>query len=358
MLMNEFLKNIHLKNKFEIIKFAKSVVSSSTSLKDFFQEIFIIVASYKDVKLNNQNFYDHPLIDLNSLKNIASLNLKNPSYEIVLKAIDVLLNIPSQKINLKNKKVEIDSQMLNSPLLTNIFIKSVLQNNHKTAKLEASKIIAMSDNPISVLEVLMELSIPNFNLLGPLTYSIYRSGRFANSEFMIFINILIESNITFNYEKNLNKVDTDPIVFFPILNEENQNFNSLVLYAIGLRLWNYESPRQLNFQNNIISFFEKNFKVNQNKNNQFKVSKKSVNSLIEGLDKKDPILISSFLYHSKSSSTWNWPVELVMRYDNNSNMTHKYLFIDSIQFLIKNLNNDYLFLLSEYLISFDKHLSK
>ena len=86
--------------------------------------------------------------------------------------------------------------MLNSPLLTDVFIKSVLQKNHKIAELEASKIIAMSDNPISVLEVLMELSIPNFNLLGPLTYSIYRSGRFANSEFMIFINILIQSNIS------------------------------------------------------------------------------------------------------------------------------------------------------------------
>ena len=58
--MSDFFKNIHLKNKSEVLKYSKSVVSSSNSLKDFFQNIFVIVALFKNVKLYNETFYYHP----------------------------------------------------------------------------------------------------------------------------------------------------------------------------------------------------------------------------------------------------------------------------------------------------------
>ncbi len=356
--MSDFLKNIHLKNKSEILKYTKSVVSSSNSVKEFFQQIFLIAALFKDVKFYNDTFYHHPLIDLNSIKNIASMNLGNLSPTIPLKAIEILKTIPNKNLIKKNNNLQIKPEMLNSPLLIDHFIKSVLQNDYNNSRIEASKIIAMSDNPISIFEVLMELSIPNFNLVGPLTYSIYRAGRFSNNEFMNFIDILIDSNISFLHQKQIEKKEFIPTTFFPRFEKKQQNFHSIILFCLGLRLCKNESPRQLNFQKNILLFFEKNFEFHNEKKKKFKPLDKTFNSLTDVLDTKDPIQISSFLYQSKKTLNWRWSIELVKRYENNSKIKEKYLFVDSILYLVKNLENEFLISLSQYLIHFDENYNK
>tara|TARA_A100001037_G_scaffold79190_1_gene71131 strand:- start:8191 stop:9261 length:1071 start_codon:yes stop_codon:yes gene_type:complete len=356
--MSDFLQDIHSKNRSEVLKYSKSVVSSSNSLKDFFQNIFVIVALFKNVKLYNETFYYHPLVDLNSIKNIASMNLGHLSHAIPLKAIEILKTIPRNNLLKKNNNSKVEPEMLNSPLLIDDFIRSVLKRDFNTSRIEASKIIAMSDNPVSIFEVLMELSIPNFNLLGPITYSIYRAGKFSNNDFMNFIDILIASDIRFLYEKKFEKKKINPIIFFPRFKKKKNNLHSLVLFCLGLRLWNNESPRQLNFQKNILLFFERNFEVDNEKKNKFKPLNKTFSSLPEVLETKDPMYVSSFLYQSKKTLNWEWSIELLKRYDNNSKIKEKYLFIDSILYLVKNLRNEFLISLSQYLIYFDENYNK
>jgi len=357
--MNDFLKNINFKNRSEINSFCLSAISSTKSFKEFFQKLFIISTSNKIIKKNIGSFYEHPLIELNSLKNIASLNLEKPSSEIVLRAIEILLQNSSDQINNFKNKININPEILNSPLLTDVFSRSVINNDYKIARIEASKIIAMSDNPISILEVLMELSIDNFNELGPLTYSLYRTGRFSNENFMNFIDILINPNIkNFNFKKNklINK-KKDLRIFLPNLFERQKDINLIIFFSIALRLWINESPRQLNFQNGLFSFYKKNFEIIDFKEMKIKPSKAFFKSINKALDSKDPILVASFLLNSKTSFKSNWPIELINRYDKSFQSEQKYLFIDSIQFLVKNLDNDYLISLSKYLIFFDNKYS-
>ena len=286
------------------------------------------------------------------------MNLGHLSHEIPLKAIEILKTIPRNNLLKKNNNSQVEPEMLNSPLLIDDFIRSVLKKDFNNSRIEASKIIAMSDNPVSIFEVLMELSIPNFNLLGPITYSIYRAGKFSKNDFMNFIDILIASDIRFLYEKKFEKKKINPIIFFPRFKKKKNNLHSLVLFCLALRLWNNESPRQLNFQKNILLFFERNFEVDNEKKNKFQPLNKTFSSLPEVLETKDPMYVSSFLYQSKKTLNWEWSIELLKRYDNNPKIKEKYLFIDSILYLVKNLRNEFLISLSKYLIYFDENYNK
>ena len=94
------------------------------------------------------------------------------------------------------------------------------------------------------------------------------------------------------------------------------------------------------------------------KKNKFKPLNKTFSSLPEVLETKDPMYVSSFLYQSKKTSNWEWSIELLKRYDNNSKIKEKYLFIDSILYLVKNLRKEFLISLSQYLIYFDENYNK
>ena len=85
---------------------------------------------------------------------------------------------------------------------------------------------------------------------------------------------------------------------------------------------------------------------------------KTFSSLPEALETKDPMHVSSFLYQSKKTLNWKWSIELLKRYDNNSKIKEKYLFIDSILYVVKNLKNEFLISLSQYLIYFDENNNK
>jgi len=249
MKMNDFLKDIHFKSKSEINSFCLSASSSIKSFKEFFQKLFIFSTSNKIIHKEIGGYFEHPLIELNALKNIASLNLEKPSTEIVLRAIEILLQNLSNQIDSSKSEININSEILNSPLLTDVFSRSIINNDYKIARIEASKIIAMSDNPISILEVLMELSIDNFNELGPLTYSLYRTGRFSNENFMQFIDILINPNIKkLNFKKNklINK-KKDLRVFLPNLFNKKKDINLIIFFFIVLKLWLNEILIYFNF---------------------------------------------------------------------------------------------------------------
>ena len=136
---------------------------------------------------------NHPIIVINSLKNILSDVRDNPS--------KILLDFGNNYINKKSLR-KYDKNILkkikNKGVISSVFIMdledAIFQSNAKKAEEEAGKLFLLSDSPQAILESLVNISLLDFDRYGILSYHLLRAfafGQTTKKDGWIYIQCLL-----------------------------------------------------------------------------------------------------------------------------------------------------------------------
>ncbi|MBT3590090.1 MAG: hypothetical protein HOK52_03370 [Candidatus Marinimicrobia bacterium] len=193
----------------------------------------------------------HPIITVNSVKNIISDNKVNPSIPLLLFASECVQNL-SYRIH----DVEILSSIQKDGLEKSIFI-SDLQNDLEVGSdrivSSVAKVFLASDRSSSVLEVIAEVLYRDFNTFSLFTFHLMRAFAFQERKDILWSYILSlinqTKNITFSEPapKNDQSIDRWKKT---IINHHDESL--LKNYSIMERLWNSEYVRINQYKNEIL----------------------------------------------------------------------------------------------------------
>ena len=109
-------------DKNKINNLISEVTVNAKTLRMFFRDLLCFSALYQRCSWSKDGVVSHPLIQLNALKNLASLRLEKPSKAIVKRAITISQKSIKPKIAIKSSTFN-DAE-LNKPLLTQEFISA------------------------------------------------------------------------------------------------------------------------------------------------------------------------------------------------------------------------------------------
>jgi len=144
---------------------------------------------------------NHPIIVINSLKNILSDVRDNPS--------KILLDFGNNYINKKSLR-KYDKNILkkikNKGVISSVFIMdledAIFQSNAKKAEEEAGKLFLLSDSPQAILESLVNISLLDFDRYGILSYHLLRAfafGQTTKKDGWIYIQCLLKQLKSVNF---------------------------------------------------------------------------------------------------------------------------------------------------------------
>tara|TARA_B100000686_G_scaffold353207_1_gene457880 strand:+ start:2789 stop:3880 length:1092 start_codon:yes stop_codon:yes gene_type:complete len=310
-------------DKNKINNLISEVTVNAKTLRMFFRDLLCFSALYQRCSWSKDGVVSHPLIQLNALKNLASLRLEKPSKAIVKRAITISQKSIKPKIAIKSSTFN-DAE-LNKPLLTQEFISAFKHGDIEKARIEASRISIISDNPSSVIEIIMEIAIMYMDQLGAFVYSVYRSSIFSGSkQSHIFINLLLSAlgnrqwPVDLIEEKKFSELS--PFMEYVL---QNSNFSEFNLFSIAMRLWNGESVRKGNFRQGLYAWGEKKFDVLTDL--ELNINLSTINyrkDIIHLLKKGNPDYLSNALIRAQSNNKWTWPLNVVELWIESSKSHH------------------------------------
>ncbi|MBF88184.1 MAG: hypothetical protein CMG75_00730 [Candidatus Marinimicrobia bacterium] len=330
---------------------SKAIVNPE-NLRDFFKELLCFSALYQRYSWSMDGVAFHPLIQLNALKNLASLRLNQPSKLIAEKAIEI--SQKSIKSRIDNGELNISDDELNKPLFTHEFISAIKSGDIEKAKIEAKKISMVSDNPSSVIEIIMEIGIMNMDELGAFVYSVYRSSIFSGSKNShVFIALLLSCldnrQWSFDIKRENQLSDLSLFMNFAL---ENSNLSELNLFSTAIRLWNGECVRQTNFREGLsfwaINRFDALSIEESKRTSSINNSKKDIIYYIKSGNVHD---LSNALIRAQSKNEWTWPANLVELWIKSSkSLDINFDHLDSVQSLAKGADPFSMVLIAKRLI--------
>ena len=120
---------------------------------------------------------DHPIIVLNSIKNILGDDKDEPS-KILLNSLGVISN---QYPKRNDDQILLD-QTVKEGIGFTIFISDLIESceihDYNKMEQEAARLHLVSENGLSGFEILIELALKDFNRLGELAYHLHRAMNF------------------------------------------------------------------------------------------------------------------------------------------------------------------------------------
>ena len=189
---------------------------------------------------------EHPIIYLNSIKNIIGDDKDQPS-AILLNALD--------KISNQNPKREDDQELLDQVAKNGIgltvFISDLIESceNHDYERMEkeAARLQLVSDNGLSGFEILIEIALQDFNRLGLFAYHLHRTMNFKKELVVIWyytrclIKEIVKKELPYYHENMDIKFDFDKNIYS----------NQIEVLTSAHRLWNIDSIRHAGFTQKI-----------------------------------------------------------------------------------------------------------
>ncbi|MEE2876357.1 MAG: hypothetical protein VX822_01055 [Candidatus Neomarinimicrobiota bacterium] len=330
--------------------------SDGSSLRDFFKELFKYSAKNHRCEWSSDGVALHPLTDLNALKNLAALRLDSPSRSIVKEVTKICLKVDrfEQEFELENPT----PIMLNQPLFTQEFIWAVAEADREKAVLEAAKILAVSDNPSVVIEIVMEIATHHMERIGSFAYSVYRSATFSGRDAIGDFLILLLSALT-----------DEP---WPLAPVEGNTTSSLTPYledvlrrgddpafcqfATAARLWSVDSVRQPGFRKGLLVWAQEMFEASAELEHNGSTDGVSAQvSIMTALDEGNISKLSSAVAQARAQNDWSWPTLVAERWiELASGKRSRFLFLDSLQSVSRTAPASLLPLIAERLVEVDR----
>ena len=210
---------------------------------------------------------DHPIIVLNSIKNILGDDKDEPS-KILLNSLGVTSN---QYPKRNDDQILLDQTVKEGIGLT-VFISDLIESSeiHDYNKMEqeAARLHLVSENGLSGFEILIELALKDFNRLGELAYHLHRAMNFnkGKSEVWNYTRCLIKEIVKEKLSKKRENIETK----FDL--DKNIYNNQISTLTSAHRLWNLNSIRKSGFVQGISYWLSKQEVDSINVNNQDKVN--------------------------------------------------------------------------------------
>ena len=334
-------------------------VSSDTTLRLFFKDLFRFSASNHCIYEASYENRTHPLIALNSLKNLAALRLDSPSRPIVEKAIEICHH--SQASDDSLAKIELKQEELDQPLFTQDFLRAVVEGDAEKARCEAAKIAVVSGNQVAVIEMIMEVATHHMDELGTFVYGVYRSAVFGGEkEPEPFMNLLL-TEVT----KQPRPIETADLSgddsLYPFLGDvlKNSDDRDFSLFSTALRLWETDSPRQSGYRKGLKLWAERQFKSKPLTEETGALRKESsANSIIKAIKDNNPSQLTHFLSRARAADDWSWTTELAESWiESFETKESDFLLLDSLQSLIKGVPESFIPLLAVRLLQVNSSIS-
>ena len=335
------LSSLSLENDLNGLKnVINEAVSSDTTLRLFFKDLFRFSASNHCIYAASDENRTHPLIALNSLKNLAALRLDSPSRPIVEKAIEICHH--SQASDDSLAKIELKQEELDQPLFT-------------------QEISAVSDNRVAVIEMIMEVTTHHMDELGTFVYGVYRSAVFGGEkEPEPFMNLLL-TEVT----KQPRPIETADLSgddsLYPFLGDvlKNSDDRDFSLFSTALRLWETDSPRQSGYRKGLKLWAERQFKSKPLTEETGALRKESsANSIIKAIKDNNPSQLTHFLSRARAADDWSWTTELAESWiESFETKESDFLLLDSLQSLIKGVPESFIPLLAVRLLQVNSSIS-
>tara|TARA_Y100000591_G_scaffold181680_1_gene156915 strand:- start:16 stop:984 length:969 start_codon:yes stop_codon:yes gene_type:complete len=221
------------------------------------------------VSINWDNeIVEHPVVVINSIKNILSDNLKKPSKPLLYFCANILNN---SKIRDDNKYLD---QIKNNSTRSSIFVgdleDAIQSNDWENTKLFAGEIYLASDRSRAVIDTIVDIGLQNIEINGVFIFHLLRAFHFKQEKTHIWsyacclISMLkLTSILEPHSRKNI-----EPDNIFDHIVSQN-NFDLLIKYMAVFRIWNGEYVKQ-NSYNREISHWISNKKSLNNSSKTYK----------------------------------------------------------------------------------------
>ena len=198
----------------------------------------------------NDKIEEHPVIVINSIKNILSDNLKKPSKPLLYFCAKILNN---SKIRDDNKYLD---QIQNDSKMSSVFVgdleDAIQSNDWENTKLFAGEIYLASDRSRAVIDTIADIGLQNIEINGVFIFHLLRAFHFKQEKSQIWsyacclINMLKLGSIPDPHSRQ----DIDPENIFDHIVSQN-NFDLLIKYMAVYRIWNGEYVRQNSYNREI-----------------------------------------------------------------------------------------------------------
>ena len=198
----------------------------------------------------NNEIVEHPVIVINSIKNILSDNLIKPSKPLLYFCAKILNN---SKIRDDNKYLD---QIQNNSTRSSVFVgdleDAIQSNDWEKAKLFAGEMYLASDRSRAVIDTIADIGLQNIENNGVFIFHLLRAFHFKQEKSQIWsyacclINMLKLGSIPDPHSRQ----DTNPENIFDHIVSQN-NFDLLIKYMAVYRIWNGEYVRQNSYNREI-----------------------------------------------------------------------------------------------------------
>ena len=209
----------------------------------------------------NNEIVEHPVIVINSIKNILSDNLKKPSKSLLYFCAKILNN---SKIRDDNKYLD---QIQNNSTRSSVFVgdleDAIQSNDWENTKLFAGEIYLASDRSRAVIDAIAGIGLQNIEINGVFIFHLLRAFHFKQEKSQIWsyacclINMLKLGSIP---DPHFRK-DTNPENIFDHIVSQN-NFDLLIKYMAVYRIWNGEYVRQNSYNREISNWISNKKSLN------------------------------------------------------------------------------------------------
>ncbi|MBH31235.1 MAG: hypothetical protein CMG71_04495 [Candidatus Marinimicrobia bacterium] len=339
-----------------IQKAVDSAVVGGPALRDFFNELFTFSGEYHRCNWSSDGVVHHPLMELNALKNLASLRLDSPSRLIAEEAATICMKLDQQK---QEMKLTVPTpEMLNRPLFTQEFIQAIGEAERERAVLEAAKISAVSDNPVSVIEIMMEIATYHMDRIGSFVYGIFRSavfsGRDSSETFVkLLLTALMDEPWLMDVAEGNATASLAPYLQDALAKDDH---SVIYLFAVGERLWQADSVRQPGFRKGLSVWAADRFEASAEQgSNDSIVSSTEKADILTHLDDENAISLSNAISQAREQQDWSWPVSIAERWIQSScGDSSQFLLLDSLQSLLRTAPAKLIPVIAERLLVIDR----
>ena len=198
----------------------------------------------------NNDIKEHPVIVINSIKNILSDNLNKPSKPLLYFCAKIL---STSKIRNDNKYLD---QIKNDSTRSSVFVgdleDAIQSNDWEKAKLFAGEIYLASDRSRAVIDAIADIGLQNIENNGLFIFHLLRAFHFKQEKSQIWsyacclISILKLRLIPDPHPRK----DIEPDDLFDHILFQN-NIDLLIKYMAVYRIWNGEYVRQNSYSREI-----------------------------------------------------------------------------------------------------------
>ena len=234
-------------------------MSLTNTIKEHFDRC--VISKYDGLSV------DHPIIALNSIKNIIGDDKDKPS-KILMNFLAEISNQYPKRNDDQNLLDQIAKEGIGLTVFISDLIESCETHDYKKMEQESARLHLVSDNGLSGFEILIELALKDFNRLGIFAYHLHRAMNF-NKEIVgvwhytrCLINEIVKNELPNAHENIEIKFDLDKNIY-------NNQIRTL---TSAHRLWNINSIRKSGFIREISYWLSKQESDSKKINNENKTT--------------------------------------------------------------------------------------